>query len=419
MKRAGSWLALAALLWPLDALGNGTETLGAAQDGAAQDGAAQDGAAQDGAAQDGPATFEPSVDVSGYINPRFSFRYRADAFPKDEFDYGFDGGAGLIVDAKPFEMWRGRLHLLISAKAIELVGSADDVDLNGDGVPDAIEVTTREVARQVVQEASITFAPIDQFGAKIGAMRIPFTLQQQSANTALIFASRSSANEVFLSGADVGALLYGDILDGRIVTSFGVYNGTSLGLELDNTADRGVALSFRADVNPFGAFPFGEGDHQDSPFRLGLGFGMLYKPATSFDERTGTEPHAVNDVRLAASLRMAFRGLYFAAEYFRRQATDDFTFRPQIADGAYGQLAFFFKIVNFGLEPIVRVGFTAADQSFDPRFIGYTDAGINLYPEARGDDPDRLKLSLQYVGERRFTEDEDGHGAAAALQLKF
>ena len=403
MKRLAAVAVLAALVWPRQA--HGAEPAQAVPEPTPNSAPA-------------PA-FEPSVDVGGYINPRFEFRYRADAFPKDEFDYGFDGGAGLIIDAKPFEMWRGKLHLLISARVIELVSDVDNVDLNGDGSPDDSAVTTREIALQVVQDASITFAPIDEFGASIGAMRIPFTLQQQSANTALIFASRSSANEIFLSGADVGALLYGDLWDSRIVTSIGVFNGSSLGLELENTEDRGVALSFRADINPFGAFPFGEGDQKRGPFRLGVGFGLLYKPATSFDERTGTEPHSVNDVRLAASLRMAYRGAYFAAEYFRREATDDFTFRPQIADGAYAQLAVFFNIGNFGAEPIVRAGFTAADQSFDPRLTGYTSAGINLYPEARSDDPTRVKLSLQYVGERRFTEDEDGHGAAGALQLKF
>jgi len=344
-----------------------------------------------------------------------------DAVPRDELQYGFVGGAGLVIDARPFEMWRGRLHLLFGSELVEAVTAVSLADLGGDGDVDTVDTSTTELARSVVQEATVTFQPVDVVGARVGAMRIPFTLQQQSANTALLFTTRSTANEVFTSGSDLGALIYGDVWDSRILASIGVFNGDSLGLLIEDAERRSVALSVRTDINPFGAFPFGEGDHRQGPFRLGVGFGLLYSPGTLFDERTGTEPHAVHDTRIAASLRMAVHGLYVAAEYFRRQQADDFSFRPRIADGAYGQLAFFFRIANrVGLEPVARVGFTADDQAFDPRFIGYTDAGFNVYPEASdGDDPDRLKITLNYVGERRFTEDEDAHGAAIGLQLEL
>ena len=67
----------------------------------------------------------------------------------------------------------------------------------------------------------------------------------------------------------------------------------------------------------------------------------------------------------------------------------------------------------------MRVGFVAADQTFDPRLTGYTDSGINIYPAADDKQPDAVKVTLQYLGERRFTEDENAHGFAAAVTLKF
>jgi len=200
-----------------------------------------------------------------------------------------------------------------------------------------------------------------------------------------------------------------------------VFNGTSLGLRRQNVEPRGITGAFRADVNPFGKFTHeGEGDPKRGPFRLGAGFGLMFTPATLFDSRTGTEPRSVYDLRFAASLRMAIRGAYLAAEYFRRQQVDDFSSRPEVADGAYAQVAVFIPLVDwFGLEPIFRAGFVADDQTFDPRLTGNIDAGFNLYPKADADPPDQVKLTLLYLGERRFSESEEAHGGAISVLLKF
>ncbi len=363
---------------------------------------------------------EATVKVGGYLRPGFGFRYLPAALPKDVFDYGFFGRSGLEVEAHPFEMWRAKLHLQLSSEALTAVTDLELFDLNGNGVPDGVAYTTSALPGAVLEEATVSFVPSPMIQLLLGSMRIPFSLTQQSANTALMFPTRAAVNEVFLSGADLGFSARSNFLDGIILANLGVFNGDSLGLWSADTVTRGVVIAARADLNPFGAFAFGEGDHSRGPFRLGLGFGTMIRPATIYDERTGTEPRSVFDLRISASLRMAYRGLYFAGEYFRRQQTDDFSSRPEVADGAYGQLAFFFRALPFlALEPIVRVGFVAEDQTFDPRFIGYTSAGFNLFPAADADPADDVKITLQYLGERRFTEDEDAHGGALAVQLKF
>ena len=358
----------------------------------------------------------PRLDLGCYLQPGFRFLVRPEARPKDELAFGFYGIAGLTVDAWPFEMWRAKLHVEFSANALKDVVT----ELDWDRSAAATTWKMGDYAGIELPEATAGFIPSKMFQLKAGITRIPFTLQQQSKNTELMFPTRSHPNEKFLSGSDLGAIARGDFGDGIARVSFGVFNGHSLGLTDYQREERGSVFAFRSDVNPFGEFPFGEGDQKRGPFRLGLGFGTMISPVTLFDASTGTEPQNVLDFRLSASLRMAFRGLYFVAEYFRRQQTDDFSSRPEVADGAYGQIAMFIPLGDrLGLEPIARAGFVAKDQTFDPRLIGYIDAGLNFYPVADAAEPDKVKLTLQYLGERRFTVDEEAHGGAVAVQLKF
>jgi hypothetical protein len=272
----------------------------------------------------------------------------------------------------------------------------------------------------MIEEATATFAPHPVVDIRAGIMRIPFTLEQQTPNAELMFPNRSPPNDVFLTSSDVGALLEGHFGSGRLEASAGVFSGNSLGLTLKSTVVRGVATSFRADVNPFGAFPFWEGDPKRGPFRLGAGFGLIYRPVTLYDEESGYEVASAHDVRVCASLRMAFAGIFLGVEYLHRQQTDSASSRPQTADGAYAQASYFFRILTWlGIAPIGRLGFVVEDTSVEPRTTGWTDAGISLYPAADAPEPDALSLTVQYLGERRFTEGESAHGALSQLRVRF
>jgi hypothetical protein len=368
-------------------------------------------------ADDEKADGKDILTVNGYVQPSFNVVYRPDGLPRDELDYQFRGRAGLIFRAEPFDMWSAIIHFELNNNVITALTDVDVFVRADNNV--GVNKTRASFPGTLVQQAAVKFQPIEFVRARAGFMRIPFTSQQQSANNALLFPERSTPNEVFLSGADLGALAEVDIKR-YFIGSVGVFSGDSLGLDLENAATRGVVVSFRGDVNPFGEFDAKESDIKRGPFRLGVGFGTMLRPTTIFDDRTGTEARSLFDVRIAASLRMAYRGLYFGAEYFRRVQTDDFSFRPQVADGAYGQVAFFIPVIDsLGLEPIARAGFVAIDQTFDPRLVGYTNAGVNVYPIADPEQPDAVRLTLQYLGERRFTEEEDAHGAGISLRLKF
>jgi len=342
---------------------------------------------------------------------------RPDAPPADEFEHGFFADVGLTVEAKLFEIWSGTLEVAFDPEGLEAVTGVEVFDVE-DGVE--TEIATEIVSGVSVEEATVALDPWTFVGAKIGVMRIPLTLTQQAGNTALLFPSRAPPNEVFQSGPDLGALVYTSLWKKRIDGSFGVFSGESLGLDVEDAIARSVALSWRLDVSPFGAFAYDEGDPGVGPFRLGGGFGIVYRPAEVFDEASGEERITQDDVRLSAGLRMAVRGAYVAVEYLRRQQSDPLSSRPEIADGGFAQASFFFRVhPQVALEPIARLGFVADDQAFDPRLTGWTDAGVSLYPLAHRPKPDQLKISVLYMGARRFTVEEESHGAALATRFLF
>jgi len=359
----------------------------------------------------------PWLQFWGYFAPGFQFIYRPDAKPLDEWQYGFVGDASLGLDVKPFETWTGQLQLVFRPRGLEFVNQVGFIErADGSG---GVASSTEIADGLAVERALVAYQPIRELGATLGVMRIPFTVQAQSANNSLMFPRRAPPNRVFVSGADIGGLVHADIEEGVVVASGGVFNGDSLGLQLANKKARGVVFAGRADINPFGAFPFTEGD-RGGPFRLGFGGGILYRPASLFDERTGLSPLSITDLRFSGSLRMAYSGLYVVVEALRRQQTDDFSNRPEVANGAFAQASLFFRVVpSVGIEPILRAGFVVQDDAFDPRTVGSTAAGINFYPQADDAHPDRIKLTLAYLGERRFTEGESAHGGLSRVQLTF
>jgi hypothetical protein len=358
--------------------------------------------------------------VGGYLKPGVGLRYRPQALPKERFAYGFFGEATLDAHARPFKRWEAAVSVELSTKALQVVTDVAVFDLQGDGNLDGLQYATEAVPGVVLQEAEVSFAPHETVTIAAGVMRMPFTLAQQANQSDLMFASRAAPNEVFLSGADIGGKVTGKFFGGRLVPTIGVFNGDSLGSSIAETDARGLVLLARLDGNPLGGFEEGEGDYQRGTFRVGIGAGAMVRPATLYDSVTGSEPHKVLDVRVSASLRAAVRGFYFVAEYFRRQQSDDFSSRPELADGAYAQGGYFFRLVDrFGMEPVARGGFFARDQSFDARLTGFLDAGVNLLPASDAERPDDVKVQLSYKGERHFSEREEAHGAVASLLLRF
>jgi len=368
------------------------------------------------AAKPEAAAEKKSWNLSGYVQPQVGMTYRPDGLPRDRFDVGASAtAAGIEIQGEPWERWSYDVHLVVAGESREVVTGVEVVDSNGDGVADDVSTDSELDPTLLVERASITYQPVELLGLVVGQMRIPFTAQEQSPQTALMFPQRSGPNEVFLKGPDLGALAVLSVQGDLFRASVGAFNGT--GKPIGESEERGLVYSFRVDANPLGPFPFGEGDLERGRLRIGLGAGFLYYPASVYDA-SGYLGSRIRDLRASASFRLAARGAYLQAEILRRQRTDSLSSRPVIATGAYAQGSYFLPVRSpVGWAPMARVGYAAEDQGFAPRETLFLEAGLTVYP--RPDQPDALKVVAQYLGERRLTEGEDAHGGILQLQLTW
>lgn len=355
-----------------------------------------------------------SWNLSGYLQPEVGMTYRPSALPRDRLVYGASAtSAGIEITGEPWDHWSYDVHLIVAGESLEVVTGVESVDTNGDGVPDDVSADSEVTPSLLVERASITYQPLALLGIVVGQMRIPFTAQEQSPETALMFPQRSGPNEVFLKGPDLGALAVLTVNGDLVRASLGAFNGS--GAPVGESEERGLVYSARVDLNPLGPFPFGEGDLERGRLRIGLGAGFLYYPASVYDA-SGYLGSRIRDLRASASFRLAARGFYLQAEALRRSRTDSLSSRPVVATGAYAQSSYLLPIqAPIGLAPIARIGYAAEDQGFDPRDTLFLEAGISVYP--RPDEPDDLKVVAQYLGERRLSEGENAHGAVLQLQL--
>ncbi len=358
------------------------------------------------------AGVERTVTASGYLQPTFGVTHLPDATPRDRWQAGLESSAaGIEIHGTPFEAFSFVVHAIVGDGSFDAVARVTAVDGDEDGNVDAVETETSPVLGVALEEASVAYRPFDGLLAKAGRMRVPFTAQHQSPATALLFRTRSGANDAFLSGPDHGLLLT-YLPDSEVVrAAVGVFNGDRLSESPSD--ERGIAYALRADLHPLGAFPFDEFDHERGGLRVGIGAGLLYHPTMRYDE-TGFGGRRVDDLRLAASLRAAYRGAYLQGELLRRHARDRLLDRPEAASGGYLQAAW---LLPLGLEPAARIGATVEDRETSPRRVEYQEAGLTWYPRHQDERIDSLKISAQYRGEDRVTEEERADGFTLGVQL--
>ncbi len=359
------------------------------------------------------------LDIHGYVQPAFGARYRADAVPRDRWNYGaLSSRAGLVLSGERFQHWKYVVHFALDSNLVRVV-SGIDVDRDATGAIREVRAANRDVVGLALEEISLAYEPLPWLSFKGGQLRIPFTVGHRSANFALMFPQRAGPNEVFLSGADRGGLVSVDVAKGLFTGSVGMFDGSSLTLFREPASSRGILYSARVDVNPLGRMAPVEADLTRSPFRFGVGFGVLYRPATLFD-RTGYEAIDTADTRIAASLRASFRGFYLQAEVMKRQFTDSLSSRPNRATGLYAQASYFARLSRkIALAPIARAGESVLDEDTVPRKVVFFEGGLSLFPAADDAQPDALRITAQYQGERRVTEGEDAHGMVLQLQYLF
>ena len=119
-------------------------------------------------------------------------------------------------------------------------------------------------------------------------------------------------------------------------------------------------------------------------------------------------------------ITMSMAGLTLQVEGLRRQRTTNIASRPLIATGAYSQLSFYMPVSRvLGLAPMARVGWLREDESFDPINSLRTEAGLSIYVQGGSREPDDMRMTIEYLGERRLDEGETAHGVVGQLQLRW
>lgn len=77
-----------------------------------------------------------------------------------------------------------------------------------------------ELNEAFLESRHLKFAKI-----RIGQFKVPFSLYNLTSSSQLSFISRPMVVENFSPGYDIGGMLFGEVLDGRIDYAFGVFNG--------------------------------------------------------------------------------------------------------------------------------------------------------------------------------------------------
>lgn len=336
----------------------------------------------DAAATSGVTTAIPTLEagsvratLSGTIRPAFGLVHRGDADDRDRWSYGADGtrfDLGLDVDAGAG----------VTALAYVRLTAEDDGDGGTRGTVD-------------VERAVIRWSPLKALRLGLGRDRVPLSAQSATPTSARVFPDRIGMDRTFVLPADVG--MQAAVTSSYVTVLGGVWNGVAGDAMLGSSVDeRGLLFSARVEVTPLGSFAFDESARPDA-VRIGIGAGVTYRAATTYDATGAASAHA-RDLRASASVRVGWRGLHVQGEVLRKQVTDDLSMRPDVATGAYVQAAWRLSAGTFDIAPIARAGVVRVRELSAPADGSILEAGVSAFPFARGSD--RLQLVLVFARDR-------------------
>ena len=259
---------------------------------------------------------------------------------------------------------------MIGSQITRVVTGVDEVDYEGDGATDDLDVRTSLVPGVDIEELWVDYRPVEyvseqgvewvRIDLRLGQMRVPFSSQNKTQNDSLLFPRRNAAVTSFLVGSDLGGEAELNIADERVRVVGGVFNGTGLAVNRDDR--RGALWAGRIDIAPLGSVGDNESDierHEKPAFSVGTG--LLYSPTRLSDSAGNDTLTRARGLLVSASLKFVYSGFYLQGEFIRRQVTDNLSSRPFISTGAYGQVSYTIpKTKKFFIGPSGSFGWTAS-----------------------------------------------------------
>jgi len=245
-----------------------------------------------------------------------------------------------------------------------------------------------------------TWGVVRSHALRIGQFKVPYGLQRLTWSGELEFVDISAPMAAFQLDRDIGIMLIGRPLAGRLSYELAVINGAGAGKPNDNID---LAYAARVVASPFGPLPPGEGDIEWHPRpRVSIGVAGYYNLVpTDIVARTG-DPTANTDLdrdgrfdntaiwQGGAELRALWRGAALQAEWFGRTEVPGGGMASRNYTGAYLQASYF--VIRGRLQVAARIGET--DQ---PRYGSTPDDRIRF---GNHDDEQSAAVNAYLRGQR-------------------
>ncbi|NJD63097.1 MAG: porin, partial [Deltaproteobacteria bacterium] len=149
---------------------------------------------------------------------------------------------------------------------------------------------------QMLDDAWINYRFADVAQLQAGQFKVPFARGELTSDGALQFVDRANAVDAFKPSYDIGAMVAGKVIGGKLAYHAGIFNGTGQsGTRTNNSGAWAVRVAF----NPFGEMRYSEADLENTPNPL-LSIGANYfsntlkrnSNSTFLDTTSSTPPYA-------------------------------------------------------------------------------------------------------------------------------
>ncbi len=288
------------------------------------------------------------------------------------------------------------------------------------------------VLAQPLKDAYVAWHPSRLLTIEAGQFKVPYGLQRQYWTAELEFVNFSAPMADFSLERDVGVMVVGRPIPGRLTVQAAVLNGAGAGLPNDNLD---LAYALRLVASPFGPLPTSEGDidgHRRPLLAVGLS-GYYNLVPTDVQARTA-DPMAPTDLdgdgrvdnvavwQGGAELRALWRGASLQAEWFGRLEDPGIAAASRHYWGGYVQASYFILphrlqvAARAGRADIPLYGATAEEHLLRGTREDEQGGAINVY--LRGH---RIKVQADYT---HLTSPDaqtapTAHRVRAAVQIGF
>jgi hypothetical protein len=285
---------------------------------------------------------------------------------------------------------------------------------------------------QPLKDAYVAWHPSRLVTVEAGQFKVPYGLQRQYWTAELEFINFSAPMADFSLERDVGVMVVGRPIPGRLTVQAAVLNGAGAGLPNDNLD---LAYALRLVASPFGPLPASEGDidgHRRPLLAVGLS-GYYDLVPTDVQARTADSmaptdldgDGRVDNVAVwqgGAELRALWRGASLQAEWFGRLEDPGIAAPSRRTWGGYVQASYF--ILPHRLQVAARAGradiplYGATAEQHLLRGPSEDEQGVAINAYLRGH---RIKVQADYT---HLTSPDaqtapSAHRVRAAVQIGF